>query len=116
MKGQKRIELFAINGTIIDIKYTTYLGVRYDERYREEVCVYLLEMTRKKVLYEYHCERPRVTEVANITDKDIEAVKKEIEEYNDDFEECDNSDCVCHIGKDKKGATPKININFPMYG
>lgn len=107
--------MIPINGVIINVPYTTFLGIRYDERYRAETCVYLLERNGKKVLYEYHSGNPQITKDDKVTEHDIKEIRKEIEDYDEECEECEDPACSCHLNIEKQKALKEITPEISMF-
>lgn len=116
MKTNKRKTVaIPINGVVINVEYTTLLGIRYDEYYGDTF-VYLFESKRKKTIQEFHIEAALVTDIGPVNKRELLALKKQIDEYNNEADEEDDGEGMCPARIKKQIPRNKIIFETPIYG
>lgn len=121
-KGRNRIKtnkrktvVIPINGVVINVAYTTLLGIRYDEYYGNTF-VYLLESKRKKSIQEFHIEAAIVTDIGPVNKHELLALKKQIDKYSIEMDKEDDGEGMCPAKIRKQTSKNKIVFETPIYG
>lgn len=113
--NKRKTVAIPINGVVINVPYTTLLGIRYDEYYGDTF-VYLLESKRKKSIQEFHIEASLVTDIGQINKRELIALKKQIDEYNSEMDEEDDGEGMWPAKVRKQTLKNKIIFETPIYG
>jgi len=111
---KQKVALIPLNGVVIKVPYTSFMGMRYDEDYGSTF-VYLLENKGRKVLHEFHVEVPMVTKDIMVSKRDLRTLKRQISEYDSEQDEC--GDCEIGPNRTKKQTfKTEYNSDMSMYG
>lgn len=109
------IAMLCINGTIVSVPFTAFLGTRYD-KHSGEAFIYLLEENGKRIIHEYHPEIPQIVKISKVTARELKTIKQQINEYAEEIEDDDEQDCICDISSENKQSTKIKDFGIPMFG
>ena len=98
---------------MINVPFTTFLGIRFDERYGDTF-VYLRENKGKRILHEFHPGPGSITKHKNVSTRKLRAIRNEIAEYDKDMEECDDG-MIDPLNPIKKTSKKKLESGMPMF-
>jgi len=109
---KQKTAIIPINGVIINVPFTSFLGIRFDDRYGDTF-VYLLESQGKTMLHEFHPDVPLITKDKAISKRELRILKEQVAEYDVDPEEGDISEAH---PKNIDNKLKKLDLEVSMFG